>query len=217
MSDTQIIDRSVTLTPPPAQGLINTLDPPRFAGACATLMQQVLTRYRPSLIVGVRTGGLVVAEAMARSIAEAIPVMPLTCRRSSTVAKSRLRVLPAVLAALPQPIVDRLRWTEHRLLSAHRSRNAKAPQQIDQAEADAIGRHLANGSAAPRVLVVDDAVDSGITLATVLRLLQQVAPPVTEFRSAVVTVTCEQPIAQPDFVLYHGVLCRFPWSFDAAG
>jgi hypoxanthine phosphoribosyltransferase len=67
------------------------------------------------------------------------------------------------------------------------------------------------------VLVVDDAVDSGVTLATVLRLLRESSPPDTQFRSAVVTVTLAQPLAEPDFVLYRGVLCRFPWSFDAAG
>jgi hypoxanthine phosphoribosyltransferase len=101
-------------------------------------------------------------------------------------------------------------------LSPRRRRRAQL-QHVDHAEAEAIGRHLAQGTASPRVLVVDDAVDSGLTLATVLRVLREISPSNTQFRSAVVTVTLEQPLAEPDYVLYRGVLCRFPWSFDATG
>jgi hypothetical protein len=28
-------------------------------------------------------------------------------------------------------------------------------------------------------------------------------------------VTTEDPVVAPDYALYRGVLCRFPWSFDA--
>ena len=202
--------------PPVGRGLINTLDAPRFAAACASLMQQAIDRYDPDLLVGIRTGGLVVAEAMAKSAQRRIPVLPLTCRRASTAAKSRFGLLPALLAALPQPVVDGLRWLEHRLLSALRRRKS-APQDIDHAEAAAIGRYLVAHPAASRVLVVDDAVDSGVTLSTVLHLLRTATPSGTELRSAVVTVTLDQPLVEPDFTLYRGVLCRFPWSFDAAG
>jgi len=217
MSQTAFADTASLLRPPPiSPGLINNLDAPRFAMACASLMQKVLAQYRPHLLVGIPTGGMVVAQAMTDSLADRIPLMPLTCRRASTAAKSRLGILPMVLSALPQPMVDSLRWLEHRLLSPRR-RKQSAPQQIDHAEADAIGRYLASQSGPCRVLVVDDAVDSGVTLATVLRLLRQAAPPGTELRSAVVTVTLDQPLVEPDFALYRGVLCRFPWSFDAAG
>ena len=194
---------------------VRTLDQPRFEAACASLMRAVLAKYVPDLLVGIRTGGFVVAEAMARSIAPPPPVMPLTCRRAGTTAKSRIRLLPKLLAVLPQPLVDSLRVTEHRLLLPRRKANVKV-QHIDHAEAAAIGRYLANRATPARVLVVDDAVDSGVTLATVLRLLSETCPAQTEFRSAVVTVTLEGPLAEPDFALYRGVLCRFPWSFDAA-
>jgi uncharacterized protein len=196
--------------------LVHNLNAQRFASACASLMQQVMAEFRPDLLVGIRTGGYVVAEAMARATPSAIPVLPLTCRRAGTAAKSRFKLLPAVLAALPRPAVDCLRWLEHRLLSRRRRTQARV-QHIDHAEAAVIGRHLAQGPASPRVLVVDDAVDSGVTLATVLRLLRETSPADTQFRSAVVTVTLDQPLAEPDFALYRGVLCRFPWSFDATG
>lgn len=201
--------------PPAPRGLVHNLDVEKFESACAALMHQVLAAFRPDLLVGVRTGGLVVANTMARA-SPSIPVLPLTCRRASTSMKSRIKSLPALLATLPRPAVDGLRWLEHRLLSARR-RTQAIVQQIDHVEAETIGRHLTQGPASQRVLVVDDAVDSGVTLATVLRLLRQASPRDTQFRSAVVTVTLAQPLVEPDFVLYRGVLCRFPWSFDAAG
>jgi hypoxanthine phosphoribosyltransferase len=179
-------------------------------------MQQVMEDFRPDLLVGIRTGGYVVAEAMVRAAPSAIPLLPLTCRRASTATKSRFKLLPSILAALPRPAVDGLRWLEHHLLTTRRRTQATV-QHIDHAEAAAIGLNLTQRSASSRVLVVDDAVDSGVTLATVLRLLRETCPPDTQIRSAVVTVTLAQPLAEPDFVLYRGVLCRFPWSFDATG
>ncbi|MGA3398203.1 MAG: phosphoribosyltransferase family protein [Acetobacteraceae bacterium] len=217
MSVTTIGDAAVSPRQPPVpRGLIHTLDTTSFNAACAALMHQVLESFRPHLLVGIRTGGLVVAEAMARAAADPVAVMPLTCRRAATGVKARFKLLPTILAALPRPAVDGLRWLEHRLLTARRRTQAKV-QHIDRTEAEAIGQRLAQASGAQRVLVVDDAVDSGVTLATVLRLLRESSPPDTQFRSAVVTVTLAQPLAEPDFVLYRGVLCRFPWSFDAAG
>jgi uncharacterized protein len=199
--------------PPVPRGLVHTLTATRFATACDSLMHQVLASYRPDLLVGIRTGGHVVAEAMARASPTPIPVLPLTCRRGSTDAKSPLRPL---LAVLPRQAVDGLRWLEHRLLSTRRRAHAK-PQRIDRTEAATIGRYLAHGPASQRVLVVDDAVDSGTTLATVLRVLREASPAGTQFRCAAVTVTLPQPLVEPDFMLYRGVLCRFPWSFDATG
>ena len=65
-------------------------------------------------------------------------------------------------------------------------------------------------------LVADDAVDSGTTLSTVLGLLGDVCPPGSEIRSAAITQTLDNPTTSPDYVLFRGTLCRFPWSFDAA-
>lgn len=217
MSVTTLREPIVPLCEPPQpRGLVHNLDSAAFVSACASLMQQVMATYRPDLLVGIRTGGHVVAEAMARAAPSPIPLLPLTCRRAGTAAKSRFKALPAILAALPRPAVDSLRWLEHRLLSARRRKQANV-QHIDHVEAAAIGRYLAQGPASARVLVVDDAVDSGVTLATVLRLLRETSPARTQFRSAVVTVTLAQPLVEPDFALYRGILCRFPWSFDAAG
>ncbi len=178
-------------------------------------MRLSVTSYKPTLLVGIRTGGLVVAEGMAGSQQGSPPVLSLTCRRAGTKTKSRIPLLNQVLARLPRGIVDRLRLLEHRLLSARRKRAATVPE-IDRREAEAIARAAAAAPAAARILVVDDAVDSGLTLSVVLDLLRQICPAETELRSAVITVTLDAPRVEPDYALYRGVLCRFPWSFDAA-
>jgi uncharacterized protein len=194
---------------------VQTLDQPAFESACASLMRMVLISYAPTLLVGIRTGGLVVAEAMARAVPAAPAVMPLTCQRSGTATKSRLPYLHHVLGALPRGAVDTLRVLEHRLISPRRKKQAKAPS-IDHAEAGAIGEHLLAMPGEQRILVVDDAVDSGLTLTAVTHLLRAMCPAQAEIRSAVITVTLKAPRTEPDYTLYRGVLCRFPWSFDAA-
>ncbi len=194
---------------------VRTLDLGDFDAACASLMRTVLQDYEPTLLLGIRTGGLVVAEAMARSIGQPPPVVALTCRRPSTATKSRLPFLHELLSMLPRQAVDTMRILEHRLLASRRQRAAAVPN-VDRAEAAAIAAFLKSASSPQRVLVVDDAVDSGVTLATVIELLRNMRPEQTEFRTAVITVTLEQPRLPPDYALYHGVLCRFPWSFDAA-
>jgi hypoxanthine phosphoribosyltransferase len=195
--------------------LVHTLDEVSFAVACTNLMHRVLADYDPDLLVGIRTGGLVVAETMAQTLAGSFAVLPLTCRRPATGIKAQLKCLPRLLKVVPQPAVDCLRWAENHIFSVWRRRGTRT-QQIDHGEAGDIGRHISHSSDPLRLLVVDDAVDSGITLVTVLNLLHQVCPPKTELRSAAITVTSARPLVEPDFLLYRGVLCRFPWSLDAS-
>jgi uncharacterized protein len=188
-----------------------TLGQSAFDAACAELMRMVGRDYAPVLLVGVRTGGLVVAETMARLTS--LPVLPLTCRRPMTALKSRVPGLKPLLATLPEPLLNALRRAEHRMVSGNR--RAAQPTQVDRAEAIAIGNWLRILSRGARVLLVDDAVDSGVTLATVLQTFRDVCPSDVEVRSAVITVTTEDPVVAPDYTLFRSVLCRFPWSFDA--
>jgi hypoxanthine phosphoribosyltransferase len=208
-------------TLPPAARRANWLGPPlrtlhraEFNVACAKLMRLVEADFTPTVVVGIRTGGLTAARAMVRAAATNLPVLPITCQRAATATKGRLPWLRPLLAALPRPLVDCLRRLEHRLLIMRRAR--KPPMQmIDRAEAVAIAATLARSAETPRMLVADDAVDSGVTLMTVLRLLREVCPAGIEIRSAAITQTTEHPAVRPDYVLYRGLLCRFPWSFDA--
>ena len=152
-----------------------TLQGPDFDRACADLVRLVEADYAPTLIVGIRTGGLIVAQAMAVAASSQLPVLPLTCRRVTTDAKSRLPLLRTLLGMLPRPVVNLLRRVEHRFVTAGRAQHGRR-QEIDHAEVTAIADHLATIPAPARILIADDAVDSGVTLATVLRLVSDVCP-----------------------------------------
>jgi len=185
-----------------------------FEVACAQLMRLVEQDYAPALIVGIRTGGMVVAECMARHSSLPLPVLPVTSRRASTNTKARIPLFRATLSALPRPAVNLLRRVEHKFLIAPRAQQQRA-QTIDQREVEEIARWLADCDSRQHLLIADDAVDSGVTLATVVNHLSTACPAGTEIRTAVITQTLEQPVIRPSYTLYRNTLCRFPWSFDA--
>ena len=190
-----------------------TLSRSTFDSACADLLNRVEHDYRPDMLIGIRTGGLAVAEAMARASGRPLPVAAVTCRRLGTAAKRHVPWLASLVAALPLTLADALRIAELHLLSPRRARGGR--RRVDAAEIAGIGARLGAGSQPVRLLVVDDAVDTGVTLASVMHALRDAYPEAT-LRSAVITVTLRSPLLKPDFALYQEVVCRFPWSLDAA-
>ena len=72
-------------------------------------------------------------------------------------------------------------------------------------------------SKADRILIVDDAIDSGRTMKRVVDAIRSVAAD-KKLAIAVITVTKPQPLVRADYKLYDGgVLVRFPWSKDFKG
>jgi uncharacterized protein len=196
---------------------VRTLTQSAFDAACAQLMRIVEADFAPRLMIGIRTGGLVVAQSMVLAVLGEPPlVVPVTCRRPSTARKVRLPLFRATLARVPRSIVDVLRQFEHRWFIAPAARRSPS-RLIDPADTKAATAAIGAMSEPSRILVVDDAVDSGATLLTVLDLLREACPRSAVIRSAAITQTLDDPLVRPDYVLFRGTLCRFPWSFDAAG
>ncbi len=193
---------------------VQSLTGSSFADACAELQRQVDDRFAPALLIGIRTGGYTVAMAMRDAATRVLDVAPLTCRRASTRTKAGVPGFAAVLTRLPTPVLDQLRRFEHRLLTSRK--RTPGERTLDSAEASALRARLAALPTGSRVVAVDDAVDSGATLAAVMAFARDAAPAGVKIHSAAITVTTDKPMSQPDITLYHGILCRFPWSFDAA-
>jgi hypoxanthine phosphoribosyltransferase len=168
--------------------------------------------FPPDVIIGIRTGGYVVAECMKPALKNAIAVLPITCRRPGTGRKSKPGVR-AILRHLPYFLADRLRVAEHLYRNVWHIASSATQFVPDRAEMDAITAHLPTLGPAPRILIVDDAVDSGVTLAAIENFIRGLAPSAT-VKSASITVTTATPLRNPDFSLYRYALCRFPWSFD---
>lgn len=171
--------------------------------------------FRPDALIGIRTGGLHVAQAMAGAVENRIPVLSLTCRRASSAHKDRAAALKSLVSQLPRPVVDRLRVWEHVMLTRRSRPVAPGPYHFDTGELAELDRWLAQAGGQPALLVVDDAVDTGATLSHVMDIVQRHAPAGSQVRSAAITVTTRQPLISPGYRLYDGQLCRFPWSFDA--
>lgn len=194
---------------------VRTFDAVRFESACAELRQLIEDGHRPDVLVGIRTGGLVVATTLAQDALGGVPVLPLSCRRSATATKQRLSGKRRLLARLPRTVRDQLRLVEHRWLTSRRARASGGMRDVDATELAALRAWCAARGAPAHILVVDDAVDTGATLARVLGAVSNVAAPGSTIRSAAITVTTPHPVEAPDLALLHGWLCRFPWSLDA--
>jgi hypoxanthine phosphoribosyltransferase len=192
-----------------------TLDKDDFDTACAELMRVAEVDFQPDVMIGIRTGGLYVADAMAKAAERLMQVLPITCRRPSTRYKPFSAAARRLVAGLPRPILDQLRVVEHRLLT--RKPAAPKPYHFDAGELAGLRSwfHAWTAAEMPRILVVDDSVDTGATMQHVLELLRSEAGMAVAVRTAAITVTTERPTVMPDYVLLRQQLCRFPWSLDA--
>lgn len=196
-------------------GGVVSLDRKRFNDVCAELMRHVSDDRRPDALIGIRTGGLVVAEAMAKAAGGDMPVFSVTCRRPSSRHKPTSSTVRRVVAHLPRPLLDQLRVLEHAVLTRKPAAAPQGEYQFDEDELHDVESWMRSSGERPSVLIVDDAVDSGTTLSLVLDAVRRRAPRAATIRSAAITVTTERPLTLPDYALYHRQLCRFPWSLDA--
>ncbi len=179
-----------------------TLDPAGFTAACRRLAETVRADgYAPRLIVGIRNGGGYVAEEMAPLFPDSMLAF-VELRRPSSARKGR--GLGRLLSRLPRRVLDLLRMAEARLLALRPRPSCPRIEILSELRRQLPGQ----------VLVVDDAVDSGITMQAVVEALRRARPDV-EVRAAVITVTTGRPSVSPDYTLYNNhTLIRFPWSID---
>jgi hypoxanthine phosphoribosyltransferase len=194
-----------------------TLDDARFGAACLDLWTAATAGKAPDFLVGIRTGGYVVADRMIREARPAATtLLPITRRRSTTAAKNASPLVGKVLRALPYLVTDKIRVVEHHILTAkHEKATPGAPPKEwspDPAEGAALTEAIRARPGAS-VLIVDDAVDTGATLLAVKRFVEATDPSAT-VRSAVLVTTTAEPIARADVSLHTNVLLRFPWSND---
>jgi uncharacterized protein len=198
-----------------------TFDDGELGQAMLALWKQVAHRHpAPDAVVGIASGGLLCAEKLKDSLN--LPVFSCAMRRPGTVAK-RLPVLQivlqAVLRAMPYSLSNCIRRIEDQQLARRATKN---PPSLRQPSAQLLAdvAFVAEAVAAQRlrhVLIVDDAVDSGATLACVYTSLRKAFPQDVSLTTAVITQTRPSPAFYPDVILFRETLCRFPWSLDFRG
>ena len=192
---------------------VMTLDRDALAQASKKLTEKVLaSAFRPTHILAIANGGVAVAREMASQVAPDASLMVIPARRRSSDWKRSLKAT-ALLRRLPYFITDRLRVLEAQVLDRLRKPDSSGlltplPQDVSE---------ILSSIRSPvqvRLLVVDDAVDSGRTLWQIVDGLRCVEEAGGEIRTAAITVTRSHALIRPDFHVYDSVLCRFPWSYD---
>lgn len=199
---------------------VRTVGRQEFREGCGRLWDIVQQTFPPDLVVGIRSGGWWVAEEMNRARSpEGVGFVPLTCRRPTSDAKGKSGAFKFLLKVLPYFVLNVLRQVEYYALTLPRCRavakNGPGIARIpDASELDAIRAAAARLRARSNVLVVDDSIDSGATLVSVINTLRSVLPADATVRTAAFTVLGPAPIVGADFFLYSRINCRFPWSYD---
>lgn len=176
-----------------------TLDQSAFDEVCSRLERSVMmTGFVPDAILAIATGGVYVANKIFPNIPHAVT------RRQRPTTKNKNRFVKGIIKRLPVNVLDAMRVAEASVLEKLPVRPID-PSLIKLPE-------LAGYS---RILIVDDAVDSGATLQCVYKAVRNACPE-ADVRSAVITVTTAKPLIKPDFSLFSNyILIRFPWSMDS--
>lgn len=163
------------------------------------------------LVLGIKEGGVYLAEnvfQVLRNSANQVDLKFIKCQRPSTSVKKKNEFRKAFIQTIfkisPIIILDLLRNVEHYFLT---KKSIEYNREI-------ILDEIINFNLYDKIVIVDDAVDSGVTLQKVNDYVQSLAVKTTEVKSLAVVITSNNAIVTPDFYLYKDVLIRFPWSLD---
>lgn len=187
-----------------------TLDNALFSRKCVELRELVAADgFDYDAVVAIASGGVYVARAFMDGNPRNSVCFEVDCRRTGTDVKKRR--LSKLVGALPRWVADLLRIAESRVYEVRRR---FSPSHLKHVELPAsLVDYLREK---PRnLLIIDDAVDSGVTLASVVEAIAGVGVG-SQVRTAVITVTTGSPLINADYALFRdSTLVRFPWSLDS--
>ncbi len=190
-----------------------TLRQKEFEQACFRLAKDVALQYSPDVIIGILTGGAYLGRIIydvlnddgEKKYVEVAAHRPGHRVRGSGFVKS-------LFSVLPQCALDGMRILESKILEWRSRGKTPGQRQVKVEMPTGVQKKLLGGGC--RVLIVDDAIDSGATMASVKDYIEREYPG-NPVKTAVITVTTASPAVEADFSLYRDrVLVRFPWSND---
>lgn len=182
-----------------------TLNNEAFQNSCKTLFSTLDDDY--DLVIGISKGGEYVLEAFAlNTINKAIQFKIISIQRPSTTGFKKNKILRHLLKLLPYTILDLLRVYEAKKAQKNIATNISMPNvSIDLVDL--------NLKSIKKVLVLDDAVDSGVTLTKVVEAISKIIPEAIVV-TAVLSWTNSRSLMIPNHYVYKDALVRFPWSLD---
>lgn len=194
--------------------VINLLDND-FNEACHKLARLVKTDYSPDVLIGVLTGGGVVARAMLDKFDKPgfkPAYLEYKVQRNLTTKKEKIG-LRKLLVLLPSFMVKLLINVEVQFLEL--KSKIRSPQRHISKELHLSLKDQFQNCGAKEILIVDDCIDTGATLKTLIDTIKQINSNLI-IRVAVITVTHNKPVITPDYQLFSRTICRFPWSMEVS-
>lgn len=162
------------------------------------------------VVIAIRRGGAIVAQSFLKSFPAGMVrhYDEVELQRPST--KYKRHSLTKLLRWLPRPCLNLMRIVEARLLERrHKRKGIKVKKLILPTDTT---KHI--GGHGAKILVIDDAIDSGATAKAVADAIHN-ANPSAEVRLLTITVTTPTPLIDADYALYRNrTLVRFHWSDD---
>lgn len=187
---------------------VKGLDWQGFETACRRLERMVEeSGYEYDTLVGIARGGDYVAANFSRGVRFSV-----SARRPGTRAKEG-ELIRRAIGMMPEWLADLLRIVESEIGELRSKFKRKEIRQVCIDEN--LLRRMSAGDR--KVLIVDDAADSGLTLRLVAEALKAAGGDhEPEIRTAVIAMTRKNCNPAPDYRISEpGTLIRFPWAPDS--
>lgn len=182
---------------------VKTLNLNELNHLCKELSVKIIeSNFQPDLILGVKTGGEEIAKLIWNSFQ--IPIIKIeSCLPIRKTSLSKKNILKKFIKYLPTPFLNFLRIFEAKFFFNKNYRNKFISIELPN-----------NIESFKRILIIDDAVDSGATLLNIIKAIKK-SNEKALIKTAVITITQNDPLIRPDFTIYNNqTLIRFPWSPD---
>lgn len=190
---------------------VKTLYTEDFNKECLLLGHDIFADYDPDVIIGVLNGGGYVGRQIVQVSPKETTYVEVKIQRDGTTKKEK-GLIHRILQSLPYSVLNILRILESIVLEYKSKKNntkrkgtIKLPDNVVSFLSDVDHK---------KVLLVDDAIDSGATLLLIKQYLMSKFENI-DVKIAVITITTKQPLVVADYYRYYNrTLIRFPWSND---
>ncbi|WP_299114893.1 phosphoribosyltransferase [uncultured Winogradskyella sp.] len=181
-----------------------TLHKMAFEQYCIELFSKL--EDKPDAVVGILNGGgYVLEEFKKENLDKDIIYRTVKLQRASTKGFKQSSFMKNLLSLLPYSILNRARISEHQKQIKASNKNDTQNIEIDFSAFE--NKSINN------ILILDDALDSGQTMQSVVEVLSNKFPE-TSIKTAVLAWTNSESIIAPDYSIFKSQLVRFPWSLD---
>jgi len=164
--------------------------------------------FVPDLVIGIANGGKLVVDQI--DLDPNIISTAIKKQRQGTVVKQRFKA-KKILPHLPEFVNNALRRVE---VFARETRYKRANEDFTPKAIALPTAIIKLINSANSILIIDDTLDSGWTMAAVIASVQEHASSSCTIKSAVINQTFAEPYITADYCLLDRTIIRFPWADD---